>query len=530
MHPASGPSDYVRPHMSQGPHILAIDLGTSGPKVALVASDGQLVGGEAEPVDLILLPDGGAEQDPHSWWQAIAAAAGRCVTKHPQVEIAAVSVTSQWSGTVAIDDAGEPIGNAIIWMDTRGARYVKALIDGPVRFEGYDIRKARKWIAVTGGAPTKAGKDPVGHIAYLRAEQPDTYRRARVFLEPKDYINFRLTGQIAASFDSIAMHWVTDNRDPHNIHYDPELLAYCGIERHRLPDLLPATAVMGTVSAEAATLLGIAAGTPVLTGTPDVHSAAVGSGTITDFAGSFYLGTSSWVTCHVPFKKTDLPHNIASLPAAIPGRYLVLNEQETAGKALEWVAGLLCPDHPAPLDRLNDLAAAAAPGSGGVIFTPWLFGERSPVEDATLRAGFFNQSLETGPGELVRSVFEGVAYNARWLLGHVEKLAGTRLDPIVLAGGGARSPIWGQIFADVLERTIEVAADPVMVNVRGAGLLAHVAHGHVRWDQIPSLVPIAATHEPNRDNRQIYRRLYDAFRRIHKRNRRIYHRLNRKWT
>ena len=507
-------------------HALAIDLGTSGPKVALVSDDGALLGKEAEPVDLILLPNGGAEQDPHAWWQAIAAATRRCLAANPGIEVAAISVTSQWSGTVAVDEAGEPIGHAIIWMDTRGARHVRQLIRGPVRFEGYDIRKARKWITLTGGAPTKAGKDPVGHIAYLRAEQPDAYRRTRAFLEPKDFINYRLTGQIAASFDSIAMYWVTDNRDPHNIDYDQELLAYCGIERHRLPDLLPATAVMGTVSTEAATSLGITAGTPVLAGTPDVHSAAVGSGTTDDFAGSLYVGTSSWVTCHVPFKKTDLPHNIASLPAAIPGRYLVLNEQETAGKALEWVAGLLCPDHPAPLDRLNELAAAADPGSGGVIFTPWLFGERSPVEDATLRAGFFNQSLDTGPAELARSVFEGVAYNSRWLLGHVEKLADARLDPIVLAGGGARSPIWGQILADVLERTIKVASDPVMVNVRGAGLLAHAAQGHVRWDQIPSLVPMAATLRPNRDNRRSYAGLYDAFRRIHKSTRRIYRRLN----
>ncbi|MDJ0498509.1 MAG: FGGY-family carbohydrate kinase [Acidimicrobiia bacterium] len=507
-------------------HALAIDLGTTGPKVALVSDDGTLLGEEAEPVDLILLPNGGAEQDPHAWWQAIAAATRRCLTANPGIEVAAISVTSQWSGTVAVDEAGEPIGRAIIWMDTRGARHIRQLIRGPVRFEGYDILKARKWIAMTGGAPTKAGKDPVGHIAYLREEQSETYQRTRVFLEPKDFINFRLTGQIAASYDSIAMHWATDNRDPHNIDYDAELLAYCGIERHRLPDLLPATAVMGTVSAAAANSLGIAAGTPVLAGTPDVHSAAMGSGTTTDFKGSLYVGTSSWVTCHVPFKKTDLPHNIASLPAAVPGRYLVLNEQETAGKALEWVAGLLCPDHPAPLDRLNELAAAADPGSGGVIFTPWLFGERSPVEDATLRGGFFNQSLETGPAELARSVFEGVAYNTRWLLGHVEKLAGARLDPIVLAGGGARSPIWGQIFADVLERTIRVAADPVMVNVRGAGLLAHAALGHVSWDQIPSLVPMTATVRPNRDNQHGYARLYDAFRRIHKSSRRIYRRLN----
>lgn len=172
------------------------------------------------------------------------------------------------------------------------------------------------------------------------------------------------------------------------------------------------------------------------------------------------------------------PHNIASLPSPVPSRYLVLNEQETAGKAIEWLADLLFPegtDRMTAYREMNNAAAGAAPGSGGCIFTPWLAGERTPVEDATLRAGFFNQSLDTGRAELIRSVFEGVALNARWLLGHVEKLAGTRLDPIVMAGGGALSDLWAQIFADVLGRTIHQAEDPIMVNVRGAGLLGHAA-------------------------------------------------------
>ena len=173
------------------------------------------------------------------------------------------------------------------------------------------------------------------------------------------------------------------------------------------------------------------------------------------------------------------------------------------------------------------IAAAVAPGSGGVIFTPWLYGERTPVEDATLRGGFFNQSLETGRSEMIRAVFEGVAYNSRWLLRHVEKFTKARLDPLVIAGGGALSDLWCQIFADVLGRTIRQAEDPVMVNVRGAGLLAHAALGNISWDDIPSLVPITASYRPNPQNSAIYDRRYDAFRRIHRNNQRIYRKLNR---
>ncbi len=510
-------------------HILAIDLGTSGPKVALVAADGSLTSGEFEPVDLILLPDGGAEQDPDAWWTAIVAATQRTLAASPEPTIAAISVTAQWSGTVAVDAAGDAIGNAIIWMDSRGASHIDSLITGPVRFEGYDVRKARRWIQLTGGAPTRAGKDPIAHILYLRSEQPDVYRRAAVFLEPKDYINHRLTGRAVASYDSITLHWLTDNRDATAIDYHDDLLAYAGLNRTQLPELEPATAIVGGLTPAAAAELGVPVGTPVLAGTPDVHSAAIGSGTTTDKVGSLYVGTSSWITCHVPFKKTDLPHNIASLPSPVPGRYLVLNEQETAGKAIEWLADLL---YPADTERMeayremNDLAATASPGSGDTIFTPWLAGERTPVEDSTLRAGFFNQSLSTGRAELIRSVFEGVAFNARWLLGYVEKLAGTRLDPIVMAGGGALSDLWAQIFADILGRTIQQAEDPIMVNVRGAGLLGHAALGHIAWDDIPGLVPMTATRRLNPANSATYDRLYDAFRRIHKTNRRTYRKLN----
>lgn len=516
--------------MSDQPHILAIDLGTSGPKVALVSAQGDVVGGAFEPIDLILLPGGGAEQDPDTWWTAIVTATKRTLAAAPGHQVAAISMTSQWSGTVAVDASGAAIGNAIIWMDTRGAPYVRELIGGPVKIQGFDPRKARKWVQLTGGAPTDAGKDPIAHILYLRNERPDVFNATRTFLEPKDYINLRLTGNAVASYDSIALHWLTDNRDPTGVAYSDDLLAYAGLERRLFPELRPATDVVGGLTEDAATELGLAAGTAVLAGTPDVHSAAIGSGTTADYAGSLYVGTSSWITCHVPFKKTDLVHNIASLPAPVPHRYLVANEQETAGKAVEWLADILYPDaadRAAVYDEMGDIAATVAPGSGGVIFTPWLYGERTPVEDATLRAGFFNQSLETGRAEMIRAVFEGVAFNSRWLLEVVERFTKTRLDPIVMAGGGALSDMWAQIFADVLGRTIRQVAEPIMVNVRGAGLLGHAALGHIAWSDIPNLVPIAAERKPDPATSATYEELYNAFRRIHKTNRRTYRKLNR---
>ncbi|MEA3510915.1 MAG: FGGY-family carbohydrate kinase [Actinomycetota bacterium] len=516
--------------MTSPSYVLSIDLGTSGPKTALVSNAGEVVGCSTASVDLILLEDGGAEQSPDAWWRAITAAVRRTIAASSEVQIAAVSVTSQWSGTVPIDAAGDAIGNAIIWMDSRGARYLEGLTaPGRINIQGFDPRRARRWVALTGGAPSGAGKDPIAHILFLRNERPDVYNAAATFLEPKDYINLRLTGRSVASYDSIALHWLTDNRDPYAVDYDKTLVAYADLERDQFPDLCPAPEVIGGLTPSAAEELTLPAGTPVIAGTPDVHSAGIGAGTVRDYAAHLYIGTSSWLSCHVPYKKTDLLHSIASLPAAVPGRWLVANEQETAGKAIDWLASILHPDRDIDAtvyEELNTVAASVAPGSGGVVFTPWLYGERTPVEDANLRAGFFNQSLDTGRPEMIRSVFEGVACNTRWLLETVERFTKRRLDPIAMVGGGAQSSLWAQIHADVLDRTIIRREDPIWVNVRGAGMLAHAALGHVEWNEIDAMIPTAATHEPNPANRAVYDDLYDTFRRIYKANRGIYRRIN----
>lgn len=511
-------------------HVLAIDLGTSGPKVALVSNRGDVIGRAAESVALILDGSGGAEQDPHAWWSAIVTATRSVLAALPGAEVAAVSVTSQWSGTVAIDREGEPIGNAIIWMDSRGAQYLKDLRgSGPVRVEGFGPLRVRRWIASTGGGPSGAGKDPIAHILFLRNERPEVYVAADKFLEPKDYLNLRLTGRVVASYDSIALHWLTDNRNPDSVDYDDRLLRYAGLGREQLPELVHATEVIGGLSATAADELGIARGTPVIAGTPDVSSAAIGAGTVRDYAAHLYIGTSSWLTCHVPYKRTNLVHSIASLPAAVPGRWFVANEQETAGKALEWLASILYPERDGDVSVYKDLNAIAetvSAGANGVFFTPWLYGERTPVEDSSLRGGFFNQSLDTGRDEMIRSVFEGVAYNTRWLLDTVETFTKRRLDPIAMVGGGAQSDLWAQVHADVLDRTILQRSDPLWVNVRGAGMLAHAALGHVGWDTIDAMASTATIRTPNSAHRGVYDRGYSTFRSIHKATRGIYRRIN----
>ena len=518
-------------------YILAIDLGTSALKAALVTVDGEVAATESVPMNVTLFPGGGAEQDPDEWWRGVVRAAQSLLHRNAGLagEVVAVSSSAQWSGTVAVDRDGHHLMPAIIWMDSRGEPYIQRITGGPLAIAGYGVTKLWRWVRLTGGAPAHSGKDPLAHILYIQHERPEIYARAYKFLEPKDYLNLRLTGQFAASYDSIALHWVTDNRDISKVVYHEGLLKLAGIEREKLPDLKRATDILGPVRPEVARELGLGNNVPVVVGTPDVHSAAIGAGAVRHFEPQLYIGSSSFLVCHVPYKKTDLFHNMASLPSPIPNRYLLVNEQESAGVCLTFLRDNLFfpqdelasgPRPPNAYQLFDRIAERVPAGSDKVIFTPWLYGERTPVEDRTVRSGFFNQSLQTTRAHLVRAVLEGVAYNSRWLLGCVENFTGRSMNAINMIGGGANSNLWCQIHADVLGRTIRQVKDPVLANARGAGFLAAAALGYLTFDDIPSRLEIANTYEPDPDHHKIYDELFREFVNIYRRNRGIYARLN----
>lgn len=521
------------------PLVLAVDLGTGGPKVALIGVRGTVVGHTKVPTDLTLLPGGGAEQDPEEWWQAIVTGARRVLGEHPDraADVVAVGVTSQWFGTVAVGADGRHLGPAVIWMDNRGAGHVRRQVKGTVRVAGYDARRLRGWLQRTGGIPSLTGKDPVGHMLFLRHERPEVYAATDVFLEPVDYLGLRLTGRAVASGASITGYWCTDNRDLDAIAYDDELVGWAGLDRSKLPELVPTGSVIGSLSAEAAAELGLETRVVVVAGTGDTASAAIGSGAVRDLEAHLYIGTSSWLSCHVPDKHTDLRSNITALPSGMPHRYWVATEQDAAGLCLTWLCDeVLYPDDElsvaeAPDDLLallNRTAEGVAPGAGGVLFTPWLNGERTPVDDETIRGGFHNLSVTSRRAHMVRAVFEGVAHNTRWMHAAAEKFAGVRFDAINFVGGGAQSDLWCQVHADVLDRPIRQMADPVLANARGAAFAAAVALGHLRWDEVPGLVPVTRTYEPDPSTRAVYDGAHTAFLDLYKRTKALHRRLNRR--
>lgn len=510
------------------PWILAVDLGTGGPKVGAVSLRGELLGHAYRPVRTRYTPDGGAVQDPKEWWQGLCEGvhevlAGRAARAD---DLAGVGITGQWGSTVPVDAAGEPVGDCLLWADTRGGPFAARALGGRLSLFGYSPSNLVRWIQLTGGAPSPNGADPLGHELYLRACRPDVYERTATLLEPLDYLGLRFTGRRAATPASMILSWLTDNRAGGRPDYVPELVRRSRRDPARLPELLPTGSVLGPMLPDVAEQLGLPSGRLVVCGVPDLHTAYLGSGAVAPYRAHLTISTSAWIACEVPFKRTDVLHQVASVPGLRPGEYLVANNHETAGVSLEWLRDSVF-GGAATYGELCDLAAAAPAGSGGVIFTPWLKGERTPVEDRTLRAAFLNVSMTTDRGHLVRAVLEGVAHNARWLLDAVEAFVRRPLPALRILGGGAQSDLWCQVHADVLNRRIERVDHPVQANLRGAALFAALSLGRISLAEAGGLVPVTDVFEPDPDARALHDAVYHEYKALYGRLHGFYARLNR---
>lgn len=512
--------------------VLALDLGTSGLKVGAVAESGDLLSVTHADLTTSFTDDGGVEQDPVAWWDAVRAGVAEVLASGcSPADLVAVAITGQYGSTVPVGPDGEPAGPCLVWADDRGARWARAAFGGPAA--GYRPAIVTPWLRYTGGLPSPNGADPSGHALYLRYGRPELYARAATFLEPVDYLGLRFTGVVAATPASSVASWLTDNRPRAELAYVPRLVRLARREVSKLPPLRPTGSLLGGISRRAAAELGLPEGVPVMAGVSDLHAAHVGSGAVEDFQAHLAISTTSWVSCAVPFKKTDILHQIASVPGVRPGQYLVINNHETAGACLQWIRdGVFrrTDGHGADLaPTFSDLVALAGDsptGAGGVVFTPWLKGERSPVDDRHLRAAFLNVSLATTQADLVRAVLEGVAYNMRWLLEAADAFAKQRLDPLRVVGGGAQSDLWCQIHSDVIGRQVERVHTPAHAQLRGVALLALVALGRASLEEVAARVTLDAVFEPDPSARRVHEPQYAAFADVYRRMKGWYRRLN----
>jgi xylulokinase len=518
-------------------YVLAIDLGSGGHKIALVSDQGDVVASTDEQITTLMLPGGGAEQDPDEWWQKTLQGSKKVLkaANVPAEDIIAVACDSQWSLAVPVDENGRHLMNAIHWLDTRGGPYNRKIVAGFPSISGYGLLKLMKWIRLTGMVPTHSGIDSLGHVLFIKHERPNIYKQTFKFLEPMDYLTSRLTGKITATQKTMAPFAIVDNRQWGRQAYQDKLLALAGVEKDKFPDLIPNDGVVGSLKPDVAMELGLVPSTPVVAGIGDSNASLIGSGALADFETIIYIGTSMYMTCHIPFKKTDVSHVMTSLPSLFKDRYYLLGEQGVGGRCVEHFLknmvyaadtfGSL--DFAADaFDRFDDMAAEAPAGSGGLIFLPWLNGSVVPDENPHARGGFVNMSLNTNRTHMSRAIMESLAYNNRWTMGPAEKFMGQKITHIRFSGGGALSDLWAQIHADVLGVPIHQVDDPLTTTVKGAALLAFYSLGRFSLTDMANCVTINQIFEPDEANRAMYDRMFAGYRSFFERSKPIFRELN----
>ncbi len=487
---------------------LGIDLSTTGAKALLMDDAGNVVSSATTDLTLSTPKPLWSEQSPTEWWHATVSSIRRVLAEADAggADVQAVGLTGQMHGLVLLDEAGEPLRPAILWNDQRTGPQCEAITER-LGFE--------RLLALTGN-PALAGFT-APKILWVREHEPDIYGKASQILLPKDYIRYRLTGEYATDKAGAAGTLLMDikTRD-----WSDDVLKALDIS----PDLLPRThegpAVTGVVAEEAARLTGLQAGTPVVGGGGDQAAQAVGVGAVAPGIVALTLGTSG-----VVFAPTSEPiiENQGRLHAfchAVPGQWHLMGAMLSAAGSLRWYRDTLAPGE--GYDELLAPAADMPIGAEGLFFLPHLTGERTPHPDPLARAGFVGLTLRHTRAHMTRALLEGVAFGLADVMALVQEAGLGDIRQIRVSGGGARSPLWRQILADVLGRGL-VTVNAAEGAAYGAALLAAVGAG--RWASVPEAcaetIKVVESTEPSAEAkaayaeiRPLYRALYPALKAV----------------
>ena len=525
-------------------YVLAYDIGTTGVKTCLFSVEERitLLSSAQAGYGLYLVEGGGAEQEPEEWWQAMSRTT-RTLFARTDVrpdQVAGLSFCSQMQGLALVDREGAPVRRAMSYMDQRaGEELRRGLAHGP-RIAGANVFKLLRCLLSTGAAPTSV-KDPVWKYKWVQAHEPQQFARTDKWLDVKEYLLLRCTGRAVMTEDSA---YATLLYDPKKRAWSRELCRMFGVNMDHLPPVIQSADQAGVLTDRAAAELGLAPGTPVFGGGGDASLIGIGAGAAAVGSTHIYCGTSGWVSTVTDRQLVDVDAMIAAIVGAQEGRYNYFAEMETAGKCLEWVKDHLALDeigvylekrevtggqeavYASLYDYLTETVEQCPPGSGGVIFTPWLHGNRCPFEDPAAAGMFFNIRLDTGKRALIRAVLEGVCFHLRWMLECQARKVPTS-DPVRFVGGGALSAVTAQMLADVSGRTVETVASPQNAGSVGAAAVMAVGLGVVPdLDAVGALIPPAAAFTPNPANRAVYDRQYAVFRRLYAANRAHFRALN----
>ena len=449
--------------------LLGVDIGTSGSKAVLVAPDGSVRVEATTEYPMSVPRSGWAEQNPEDWWQATVTSIKQVLASARGEIVGGIGLTGQMHGLVLLDEAGKVLRPCIMWNDQRTAAQCAEI----------EQKVGRAKLIGLAGKPALTGFT-AGKILWVRENEPDIYRRARHVLLPKDYARYRLTDALAMD---VADGSGTLLMDVHNRVWSDEILKLLEIPQELLPALHESHEVVAEVSAAAAAATGLKAGTPVVVGAGDQAAQSIGTGIAREGIVSVTIGTSGVVFAATNGYTFDPTGELHAYCHAVPDTWHLMGVTLSAGGGMRWFRDTLCQPEEAEAARtgrdvydvITKLAATAPVGSDGLLFLPYLTGERTPHADPDARGVFFGLSLRHTKAHMARAVLEGVTFSLRECLDLLCNL-GQSCSRVRVSGGGSRSAFWRQMMADVFGTEI-VEVNVTQGAAYGAALLAGVGTG-----------------------------------------------------
>ena len=501
--------------------LLGVDLGTSGTKTVLFDAEGREVASQSVEYPLYQPQNGWAEQDPRDWWNA-AVSTIRGVLEKSGVnpgDVKGLGISGQMHGLVLLDENGEPLGRSLLWCDGRTQR------------ECDEITQAvgEKRLIEIAANPALTGFT-AGKILWVRRHRPELFARARHALLPKDYVRYRLTGVLAQEISDASG---TNLLDVPARRWSKEIMDKLGLSLSLLPPLVESCEAAGAITPEAAELTGLRAGTVVAGGAGDNMAAAIGTGVAESGRAFTTIGTSGVVFAHSDTVRIDPEGRVHTFCAAVPGAYTNMSCTLAAGLSLKWYRDQFCQAEREaaaqmgvdPYDLMNREAAQSPVGANRLLFLPYLMGERSPINDTDARGTLVGMTMDTTRADLTQAVLEGVAFAIRDSL-EVARSLGLEIKRSMLCGGGARSPLWRRIMANVLDMELTLPVSEQGPGVGGA-MLAMVCCGeYPSVDAVCSaLVRVSGVVLPEPELAARYEPRYRAFRQIYPALRAVFPRL-----
>ena len=489
-------------------YVLGIDVGTGGTRALIVDEKGRIAGAATEEHEPFASPKiGWAEQRPEDWWRAAGIAVRKALAQGNLrgEQISCVGFSGQMHGAVMLDTAGEVVRPALIWCDVRTEKQCKELNEriGAERLIQLTCNPALPNFTLT-------------KLLWVRENEPENWKRVRSVMLPKDYVRFRLTGERAidvADASGTLMLDVAKRR------WSVEVLQAAEIDPSLLPAVYESPDVCGTIPVTGAVATGLAAGTPVVAGAGDQAAGATGMGIVTPGTVSATIGTSGVVFAATDRPALDPRGRLHTFCHAVPGRWHVMGVTQAAGLSLRWFrdnfGSSATQSSDDSYEKLTAEAATVAPGADGLLWTPYLMGERTPHLDADARGALVGLTASHTRAHIVRAILEGVAFSLKDTFTIFEEMK-VPVKSIRLGGGGARSPLWRQIQADVYNHEVEIV-EAEEGAAYGAAILAGV--GAKIWPSVDvacdSVVRVASRTQPNAASAEVMQKNYAAYRRIY---------------